>query len=347
MSLQTPVGNAARPRALAVLFAVALTAIVGVIASAQQFPQLPGSQQQQQQQQAPPPPPPPPKLVARVEGRPITQTSFDRVAQPYFAQLRAQMKQGFTGDVAKLASFNVLDELVRREVLAVEAQRQKIAVAPEETDALLKIDPYFLTNGKFDSTKFNQFKLNPSSNYLEMLPLVRDLVAANKLDQSLRLRFTPSHAVLRAEWAKRNDQVRFVHFPVVLRDISLEPEATEAEWKAYYDSHSDEFQKKTRLRLRYFKLPLPAAGDSTRAAAESLATIRGRGIADSLRARTLPDSSAGMTDTGPFEVPAAFVPGLAPTAELGAALAQADSDTTVRVLGPTSAPDGVIVGAIV
>jgi hypothetical protein len=228
------------------------------------------------QQPTPPPAPPPSPVIARVESRPITQREYDQIAEPYFERLKAQLKEGYTEDIRKFARRNVLDELIRREVVAVESQRQKIPVSEADTDKLLQQDPFFLTNGKFDPNKFLQFKISSTSNYLNVLPKLREIAAATRLDSMVRARSTPTPAAVRAEWNKRNEQVRFKFLPLSLRDISLEPEATEAEWAAYYAAHPDQFTKKPRIRLRYARLPIPPAGDSLRAVRETEALARGR-----------------------------------------------------------------------
>src|SRR4051812_11931117 len=83
----------------------------------------------QQPTPTPPPAPPPSPVIARVEGRPITQKEYDQIAEPYFERLKLQLKEGYTEDIRKFARRNVLDELIRGEVVAVEAQRQKIPVS--------------------------------------------------------------------------------------------------------------------------------------------------------------------------------------------------------------------------
>ncbi len=285
-------------------------------------------------------------VIARVGDRDITRLDFDRVAQPYFRQLRSQYGAGFEGEMQAIATLNVLDELIRRELLAVEAQRQKIEVSQAEIDALLMQDPFFLTNGKFDPVKFSSFKTSPGSNYLQVLPRIREMAAMNKLYESLRKRFTPTPAQVRAEWAKRNDQVRFKLLPLLTRDMSIEPEATEAEWARYYQAHPDQFTRKTRVRVRYARLPLPAEGDSTRPAAESKALDRAQAMADSLRRGALPDTAAELADSGLFEVPAASIPGLGRVAGLIDTLGKVATDSTIRVVGPYTARDGVIVGVV-
>ena len=305
----------------------------------------PARPQQRPQQQAPAPPAA--QVIARVEGRPITQAEFDNIANPYFARIRADVGDGFEGDLKKIAVHNVFDELVRLQLLAVEAQRQKIEVSPADIDEILQQDPFFQTNGKFDAGKLAQYKMNPGSNYAQVLPRIRELAAMNKLDGSLRARFTPSPAAVRAEWAKRNDQVRVKLLPLMLRDMSLEPEATETEWADYYKAHPDQFMKKTRLRLRFARVLLPAEGDSTRPAEEPKALARAKAIADSLRAGTLPDTSSELTDTGFFDLPAPAIPGIGRQTAMSDTLARAETDTMIRVIGPYYLRDGVVVARIV
>ncbi len=315
----------------------------------------PWMQSSSQQQQAPrqpapqpaPPAPPASPLIARVNGRPITQMDFDRIAGPYFQQLRAQMGAGFNEDARRMAAFNVLDELVRREVLAVEAQRQKIEPTAAETDAILAVDPSFQTNGRFDPAKLAAFKTSPGSNYPMILPRLRELAAMRRLDESLRKRFTPAPAAVRAAWNERNARVRFDVLPLLTRDMPIDGEATDAEVAAYYDAHGEQFTKRTRMKLRFARMPLPPAGDSTRAGAEATATEQGRALADSLRAGTLATADERFADAGPFEVPTPMVPGIGRLPALTEALARAETDTSVRVVGPFTGGDAVIVAAIV
>ena len=299
---------------------------------------------QTQATQAPTPPVSP--VIARVGGRPITQLDFDRVAEPYFQTLRAQLGPSFAGEVEKMAKFNVLDELVRRELLGAEVERQKIVATPQEVDSLLAHDPFFYTNGQFDAARFASYKTSPGSNYLQVLPRLQEMAAIRKLDESLRKRFTPTPAQLREEWSRRNDQVRLKTLALLTRDMSLDPEATETEMAQYYQAHPDQFMRRTRARLRYARLPIPIEGDSLRAGAEARAMARGRAIADSLRKRTLPDTSAELIDSGLFDLPSPTLPGLGRVPGLTDTLALLDMDSTIRVVGPYPSRDAVLVGVV-
>ncbi len=294
----------------------------------------------------PAPPPGAATVIARIDGKPITQADFDRVATPYFARMRQQFGAGFDGDIVKIANHNVLDELLRRELLRIESRRQKVEPTQADIDSVLSRDPYFWTNGSFDAAKYNLYKSSPSSNYAQMLPELRELAAMDLLDRRLRERMAPTPVALREEWAKRNDQVKFHSFAVLQRDISLDPESTEKDWEAYYRAHPDAFVRRTRVRLRYVRLPLPAAGDSTRAAEERRATEQARAVLDSLRNKTLPDTSARLQDSGLFEALSANLPVLGFVPELQAELGRADSVASVHAVGPVITRDAVIAGVI-
>src|SRR5262249_6628474 len=216
----------------------------------------------------PAPPPGATTVIARIDGKPITQADFDRIAIPYFTRMRGQFGTGFEGDIVKIANHNVLDELLRRELLRIEAHRQKVNATQADVDSVLMRDPYFWSNGAFDAAKFGLYKSSPTSNYAQMLPEFKELAAMDVLDRRLRESMVPSANALRDEWARRNDQVKFHSFAVLLRDMSLDPESTDKDWVAYYRAHPDQFMRRTRVRLRYVRLPLPPDGDSTRTGQE-------------------------------------------------------------------------------
>lgn len=307
--------------------------------------------QGQPPQQKTPPPPPSSPVIARIGGRPITQQEFDAVAMPYFAQLRNQLKDAFTDDLQKMAKQNVLNELFRRELLTIEAQRTNLAVTEAETDAILKQDPFFYTNGKFDPAKFAGYKTQPTSNYTAVLPRVQEIARTAKMDKMLRARFTPTTAALRAEFDKRNDQIHMKFVSITPRDINLEGEATPAQVEAYYASHPKEFERQPRVRIKYVKLTIPAEGDSMRATVLGQQLLHGQAVADSLRAGADIDSvgstHGGVTDTGLFGIPASTIPVLGQVSEWMTALERADTDTTVKVVGPAQAGDAIVVGQIV
>ena len=57
--------------------------------------------------------PPAPGSIAAVEGIPITQDQFDRLAKPYFEEIHAKINRELTPEETALLRKNVLEELIR------------------------------------------------------------------------------------------------------------------------------------------------------------------------------------------------------------------------------------------
>jgi hypothetical protein len=104
--------------------------------------------------------------------------------------------------------------------------------------------------------------------------------------------------------------------------------------------------RRTRVRLRYVRLPLPAAEDSTRGAEEHRATQQAKAVLDSLERKTLADTSARLQDSGLFEALSANISTLGFVPELQAVLGRADSVASVHTVGPVTTRDAVIAGVI-
>jgi parvulin-like peptidyl-prolyl isomerase len=303
------------------------------------------------QTSTPPPPPSDSPIIAKVEGRPITQRDYDRIAIPYFARLQQQLGDGLKDEhLRKYAEYNVFNELVRRELMTLEARKLNLEVTEKDTDAILATDPFFYTNGKFDPVKLETFKRSPQSNYIAILPRVREAASADKYERRLLAQLTPNAKAVREEWSKRKEQVRFTFLPMTTRDVTLEPEATAEEQLAFYRSHPERFERAPRANVRYLRLALPAEGDSLRASEERRLMSRGRSLADTLRRGVPIDTVAaplgGAVETGWFDLPATMIPGLGSSSDLIEDLEANQRDSTRRVLGPGVTPVGVVVGVV-
>ena len=285
-------------------------------------------------------------VIARVGGRAVTQEEFDRLAAPYFANLRAQLGAGFTPELQTVARFNVLDELVRRQILAIEAAKHPQPVTQADIDGVLMQDPSMQTNGKPDPSKLAAFKSSPTTNYVALQPVLRQVAALRKFDDQVRRNCTPTAAQVRAEWTKRTAQVRFESLPLLLRDMPLDSEATYGEVEAFFRAHPDQFVHKAQVHLRYVRIPMPPSTDSTRAAEEAAVRARATAIADSLRTGSLRDTSDRFADSGPVDLPAVVIPGFGRVPGLVDTLNRAEADTTIRVVGPYVYRDAMLVGTV-
>ncbi len=249
------------------------------------------------------------EVLAVVDGIPVTKLQWDRLADPYFQEVEARAGRNLTDDEKTLLRKNVLEELIRERLWVADAKRRKFVATDAELDARLSRNEYFKTNGKFDPVKFRQFKFSPETNYREISEQVRNAVLLDKYVAWMRTRYAVPEAELKKEFQSRTAlaSLRFLYLTPDL--VSLEPQATAEQIRAYYQSHADEFRSPEEARLSYVRVPVesgPAASDSVRAAAESRALLAAKALAVSLRAghsaEKLAKEFGGIRDTGAFRL---------------------------------------------
>ncbi len=247
--------------------------------------------------------------IAAVDGTPITQEQFDRLAKPYFDEVRTKANRDLTPEEMGLLKRNILEELIRERLWIAAARAQGMTVPADSVDARMKLFNAFRVNGKVDEMRFQAFKASPTSNYA----LVRSELEQGLLLEAYRRwmerRFAPAESELRRSFRERTTEATIRYFWLTPEAVSLEPDATPGAIRAYYDAHPEEFQTPDEARLTYVRLAVAApagASDSVRAAADRLTLEAARALLASLRAgRSLEEAArvqGGANDTGWFRL---------------------------------------------
>src|SRR5262249_40653143 len=154
-----------------------------------------------------------PAVVATVGTRRITREEYER-------RLAVAQKQAAARGTDAPAEFKdvlrreMLETLIRMNLLVLEAPRQNIGVSTPEAESLLKTDPFFSPDGKFDAKRWQLTRTTQPDRFQGALQVSRDQVAARKLDARLQAQFTPDEAEVRTKALR---QLR----RVVTEDLSL------------------------------------------------------------------------------------------------------------------------------
>src|SRR5262249_54586288 len=180
-----------------------------------------------------------------------------------------------------------LETLIRMNLLILEAPRQNIAVSTPEAESLLKTDPYFSPDGKFDAQRWQLSRTTQAARFQAALQVSRDQIAARKLDEQMHAKFTPDDAELR-EKALR--QLRHA----VTEDLSFNvaefnggyPEPRESDVLRYAREHAAEFRRPDRAKLSvvFVNEPPRTQLEMSDAPAGAAWTARMKRAADSLLA---------------------------------------------------------------
>lgn len=247
-------------------------------------------------------------VLAVVDGITITQAEWDRLASPYFQEVAAQAGRPLSEDEKRLLRRNLLDELIRERLWLADARRRGMKVTEAAVDARMKQSPFFKSGGKVDEAKFLAFKRSPSSNYPELKSQVELGLLIEEYSRWMERRFAPREAELRKAFQERTAQATIRYFMMGPDAISLEPEASAREIRAYYDEHPQEFQTADSARIQYVKVPIEATASSD-SAREAAAPAAMKAAADLLQAihsgapvETAAKAHGGLHDSGLFRL---------------------------------------------
>jgi len=190
-----------------------------------------------------------PPAVATVGSRRVTKEEFDRrlaVAEQQFAARAGDRPAEFQD----LLSRQMLETLIRLNLLVLESQRLGLSVSTAAAESALQRDPFFSPNGTFDAQRWQLTRATQPERFQSALKVSSEQLAARRLDEQLEQRFRPDESVLR-EKALR--QLR----RAVTEDLSLQigefsghyPEPRELDVLRYYREHPQEFRRPDRATM--------------------------------------------------------------------------------------------------
>jgi parvulin-like peptidyl-prolyl isomerase len=248
-------------------------------------------------------------VLGVVEGIPIRQFEWDRLAAPYYKQVETEAGRKLTESEQRMMRQNVLHELIRERLWVADARRRGMVVSDADVDARMKQSKYFKTNGRVDEGKFLAFKRSPASNYPELRAQLQMGLVLEQYSRWMERRFGPREAELKQAFRERTTQATIRYLLMGPEAVSLDPEATPAEIRAYYDDHPVEFQAPEEARIQYVKISALAEGaatDSTKEAAAQAALKNARDLLAAIQGGAPPETAArihgGFHDSGPFRV---------------------------------------------
>lgn len=277
-------------------------------------------------------------VVAKVNGEEILATEWLRAVEARAQQVQEQRGQQLSLDDRRELEQQVFDELVTSVALRQEIARRGITVTDDEIRQVaaaspppeLAQNPELQTDGQFDPQKYRRFLSSPAARQQGILQYLesyyRTEIPRQKLLTQVATEAYASDARLWQLWQDQRDsaQVSFV---------ALRPDAaaaasmavSDAELKAYYDTHQKQLERPGRAVLSLVSIPRVVTAADSAAARDRAARLRAeiaggakfedvaqRESADSVSARQGGDLGRGGRNrfVPPFEAAAyALAPG--------------------------------------
>ncbi|HEX6791883.1 MAG TPA: peptidylprolyl isomerase [Candidatus Krumholzibacteria bacterium] len=205
--------------------------------------------------------------VGRVNGVTVTPQMYQTIYNQMAQQFRGQ-----SGDITSAQEEMLRDQawesIVSNIITDEQIKKLGITVTDEEILNFLRTSPpaevqqYFKDkNGNFDYAAYQAALNNPDADWTAVEDLARQRIPVVKLNHYLMSQVHVSPAEVRRAFAEENTKMvaRYVEFPIDAEDIGgWTP--TEADIKAYYDAHIDEYKDVEKATVEFVRIPISPSG---------------------------------------------------------------------------------------
>jgi parvulin-like peptidyl-prolyl isomerase len=283
-------------------------------------------------------------LVGRVNGVNVTPQMYNTIYTQMAQQVRSQ-----SGDLTAAQQEMIRDQawenIVSNIITSEQIKKLGITVTDDEVLSFLKTSPpaevqqYFKDkNGNFDYAAYQAALNNPDADWTAVEALARERIPMVKLNHYLMSQVHVSATEVRRAFAEQNTRLiaRYVQFPLDAEDAGAAP--TDAEVKAYYDAHPDQFKDVERAVVEFVRVPIEPTKEDKDALLEMANGIR--------KSETTPDQF--KSDIGTYsEAQTSKVGGetglLGKTQRDPAVMAAADALKPGEISQPIVTADGVYI----
>lgn len=230
----------------------------------------------------------PTTAVGVVNGREILYTDFQaRVQQAIQQQQQQAQGRTLTQDDDRRIENDVFEQMVMELLLEQEYQRRRIIVtddeirmyAAEQPPDWITNQPELKTNGQFDINKYHRYLASSYAKQSNLLvgleQYYRSEIPKQKLFDQIAAGIYVSDADLWRVWRDQGDSAAatFVAFrptddPAAAKTIS------DAELRAYFDKHKDEFKHPGRAIVSVLEIPRTVSEADTAAARAKAVALR-------------------------------------------------------------------------
>jgi peptidyl-prolyl cis-trans isomerase D len=200
-----------------------------------------------------------PDAIATVGGQNITATDVQR-------QLNNALHGQSLPDVYKaMYAKQVLDQMILKQALTVEAQRLGIRVTDQElSDRIKQILPAAWNGDTWLKDRYTtEVQTRTGMTIPEFEDFLRDQMLEDKFRQLVTDAITVSPAEIQAEYRRRNEKVQIEYVLVKPAELASTIQPTDADLSAYYTKHAGLYQVPEKRSARYALLDLAKLRAST------------------------------------------------------------------------------------
>src|SRR5277367_2416115 len=193
-----------------------------------------------------------PDAIATVGGQSITATDVQR-------QLNSALHGQSVPDVLKgMYAKQVLDQMILKQALTVEAQRLGIRVTDQElSDRIKQILPAAWNGDTWLKDRYTtEVQTRTGMSIPEFEDFLRDQMLEDKFRQLVTDAITVSPAEVQAEYRRRNEKVQIEYVLIKPAELASTIQPTDAELSSFYTKHAGLYQVPEKRSARFALLDL-------------------------------------------------------------------------------------------
>ena len=201
--------------------------------------------------------------LGNVNGRDLSAEAFDRAFTEEMNLYRGDTDVPVLPAIAELLRERAWNRLVQSTIVDQELAKADIVISDEEIVHSIRTNPpdflrqneAFLTEGRFDYQKYRQAIDDPTVDWRWLENYYRSQLPYDHLRQRVAASAKVTEGELRDLYVQSSETVDFSYvafLPAEFEDTELD--ATEAEGRAWHDSHEDDYRVPPRAALDYVRL---------------------------------------------------------------------------------------------
>lgn len=201
--------------------------------------------------------------VARVGEMRISYDELEQQVQQAFRMYRDRNRVDIAPELAQPVRRQVLENLIRQRLLALEGRRRGEAVSDAEADAQVRLDPIFQTGGLFNEAKYLALKSANPAEYARVLAATKEALAARRVGERVDRETRPDDDAIRAGLGRELTRASIEYLALRRSDFdAAAPEPREADVLAHYAANRERYRLPEEATLSIILFNRPAVSDS-------------------------------------------------------------------------------------
>jgi parvulin-like peptidyl-prolyl isomerase len=217
--------------------------------------------------------------VGMINDQKVSYTKFTEMYQQLYEEQRARNTEGeITEENMQQLRDATWERFIQKTLL--EDQMEKLGITVSDSEVFYQIynypledfkqHPSFQTNGVFDMTKYHASFTNTNIPWMQIEDIYRQQIPYIKLQNIVTNTVRVSDEEIRDEYERANLKAKAEFLSISITSFNTpEITASDAEMKAFYDKHIEDYKQNEMRQLAYVIFPINAnRADTTRALSE-------------------------------------------------------------------------------